>query len=116
MDPRLHNAPRMTVKLSEIVTTGTQARASGLNAVIVRRLMELYLDGIQVDPVVLFRDERGVILGVLATSYVTALALRIVINLAWQRFIDPTQHFTSIFDLFHNALLSTYLLLCWSAL
>ena len=62
------------------------------------------------------RDERGVILGVLATSYVTALALRIVINLAWQRFIDPTQHFTSIFDLFHNALLSTYLLLCWSAL
>src|SRR6185437_3586856 len=59
--------------------------------------------------------ERWVIPVVLATSYVTALGLRIIINSALQHFVDPTP-FKSLFDLFHNALLSTYLLLCWSAL
>lgn len=62
------------------------------------------------------RNERWVVLGVLATSYVTALALRTVIHLAWQGFVDPTQHFKTPFDLFRGALFSTYLLLCWSAL
>jgi two-component system, LytTR family, sensor kinase len=62
------------------------------------------------------RGERWVIPVVLATSYVTALALRIDINLALHHYVDPTQHFNSPFDLFHNTLLSTYLLLCWSAL
>src|SRR5690348_10008166 len=61
------------------------------------------------------RGERWVIPVVLATSYVTALGLRIIINSALQHFVDPTP-FKSLFDLFHNALLSTYLLLCWSAL
>ena len=61
------------------------------------------------------RGERWVIPVVLTTSYVTALALRIIINSALHHFVDPTP-FKSFFDLFHNALLSTYLLLCWSAL
>ncbi len=61
------------------------------------------------------RGERWVIPVVLATSYVTALPLRIVINLTYQHFCDPNKHFNSLFDLFENALLSTYLLLCWSA-
>jgi two-component system LytT family sensor kinase len=61
------------------------------------------------------RGERWTIPIVLATSYVTALALRIVINIACQHFIDP-KPFSSLFDLFEGALISTYLLLCWSGL
>jgi two-component system, LytTR family, sensor kinase len=62
------------------------------------------------------RGERWVFPVVLATSYLTALALRIVINVAYQHFVKPTDHFHSLFDLFCGALMSTYLLLCWSAL
>ncbi|MGH8298910.1 MAG: sensor histidine kinase, partial [Steroidobacteraceae bacterium] len=62
------------------------------------------------------RGERWVIPVVFATSYVTALALRVDINLSLQHFVDPTHHFNSLFDLFHNALFSTYLLLAWSGL
>ena len=62
------------------------------------------------------RGERWVIPVILATSYVTALALRIVINIAYQHFCDPKSHFNSPFDLFCGALISTYLLLCWSGL
>jgi two-component system LytT family sensor kinase len=62
------------------------------------------------------RGERWVIPVVLVTSYATALPLRIVINIAYQRFCDPTSHFDSMFDLFEGALISTYLLLCWSGL
>lgn len=61
------------------------------------------------------RGERWVIPVVLATSYVTALALRIAINIACQHFVDPNP-FNSLFDLFDGALISTYLLLCWSGL
>jgi two-component system, LytTR family, sensor kinase len=61
------------------------------------------------------RSERWVIPVVLATSYLTALALRIVINLGCLHFLDR-KPFTSPFDLFEGALMSTYLLLCWSAL
>jgi two-component system, LytTR family, sensor kinase len=61
------------------------------------------------------RGERWVIPVVLSTSYLTALALRIVINLDSQHFLDR-KPFTSPFDLFEGALMSTYLLLCWSAL
>ncbi len=62
------------------------------------------------------RRERWVIPVVLVTSYVTALALRIDINVAYHHYVDPQHHFSTPFDLFHNTLLSTYLLLCWSAL
>jgi two-component system, LytTR family, sensor kinase len=62
------------------------------------------------------RGERWVIPVVLVTSYVTALALRIVINIACQHFIDPKHAFNSLFDLFEGAIISTYVLLCWSVL
>jgi two-component system LytT family sensor kinase len=62
------------------------------------------------------RSERWVIPVVLATSYVTALALRIAINSACQHFLTPKDPFNSLFDLFQGALISTYLLLCWSGL
>jgi len=62
------------------------------------------------------RGERWVIPVALATSYVTALALRVDINLSLRHFVDPTQRFNSPFDLFRNALFSTYLLLAWSGL
>ena len=62
------------------------------------------------------RGERWVIPVVLGTSYVTALVLRIVINVGCQHFIDPKHSFDSLFDLFEGAIISTYVLLCWSAL
>ena len=62
------------------------------------------------------RGERWAIPVVLVTSYVTALALRIVINIAYQHFVEPKDHFNSLFDFFCGALISNYLLLCWSAL
>ena len=61
------------------------------------------------------RGERWVIPVVLVTAYVTALALRIIINTATHHFINP-KPYTSPFDLFQGALMSTYLLICWSGL
>jgi signal transduction histidine kinase len=62
------------------------------------------------------RGERWVIPVVLGTSYLTALVLRIVINIGCRHFIDPKHSFDSLFDLFEGAIISTYVLLCWSAL
>jgi two-component system, LytTR family, sensor kinase len=62
------------------------------------------------------RAPRTIVLGVLATCYITALALRTVINLAYTRFVEPDWHFKTLFELFGGALSTTYLLLCWSAL
>jgi len=56
------------------------------------------------------------ILSVIATCYVTGLALRIVINLSYKHFVDPEWHAQTLFELFGGALSSTYLLLCWSLL
>ena len=60
------------------------------------------------------RDPRTLIIGVLATSYVTGLALRIVINYSYKLFVDPDWRAQTLFELFGGALSSTYLLLCWS--
>ena len=60
------------------------------------------------------RPPRTLIVGVLATSYVTGLALRIVINTSYQYFVDPDWRAQTLFELFGGALSSTYLLLCWS--
>jgi len=59
---------------------------------------------------------RVFFLSVLVTCYVTALALRTVINLAYVRIVDPDWHFKTLFELFGGALSTTYLLLCWTAL
>jgi two-component system LytT family sensor kinase len=62
------------------------------------------------------RPPRTVIIGVLTTCYVTALALRTVINLAYTQFVEPGWHFKTLFELFGGSLSTTYLLSCWSAL
>jgi len=62
------------------------------------------------------RSPRVFFFGVLATSYVTALALRTVINLAYKQLVEPDWQFKTLFEVFAGALSTTYLLLCWSAL
>src|SRR5579862_4006829 len=56
------------------------------------------------------------ILGVLATCYLTALALRAVINLSYINFVDPNWRPQTLFELFGGTLSTTYLLVCWSVL
>jgi two-component sensor histidine kinase len=62
------------------------------------------------------RSLRAMILGVLGTCYVTALALRIVINLSYQAFVEPDWQARGLFEFFGGALSTTYLLVCWSVL
>ena len=62
------------------------------------------------------RPPRARILGVLATCYITALALRIVINLSYKAFVEPDWQAQTLFELFGGALSTTYLLVCWSVL
>jgi two-component system, LytTR family, sensor kinase len=62
------------------------------------------------------RPPRTRILGVLATCYVTALALRLVINLSYKVFVDPDWQAQTLFELFGGTLSTTYLLVCWSVL
>ena len=58
------------------------------------------------------RSPRVVVVGVLFTCYATALALKLVINLAYKQIIEPEYQFKTLFDLFGGALSSTYLMLC----
>jgi len=62
------------------------------------------------------RSPRVIILGVLITCYITALALRIVINLSYIEFVAPDWQIQTLFELFGGALSTAYLLLCWSVL
>jgi two-component system, LytTR family, sensor kinase len=62
------------------------------------------------------RPTRIRIAGVLATCYVTALALRIVINLSYKAFVQPDWQAQTLFELFGGTLSTTYLLVCWSVL
>jgi signal transduction histidine kinase len=59
---------------------------------------------------------RTIIVGVLFTCYLTALLLRLVINLAYIKFVEPDWQVKEIFELFGGALSTAYLLLCWSGL
>jgi two-component system, LytTR family, sensor kinase len=59
---------------------------------------------------------RTIIIGVLASCYVTALALRVVINVAYRDLVEPSWRFKTLFELLQGSLSTTYLLLCWSAL
>jgi two-component system, LytTR family, sensor kinase len=56
------------------------------------------------------------IIGVLATCYITALALRLVINLAYRMFVAPDWQVQTLFELFGGTLSTSYLLVCWSVL
>src|SRR5215475_11628432 len=62
------------------------------------------------------RPPRTMIVGVLATCYITALALRIVINLSYKAFVEPDWQVQRLSDLFGGTLSTTTLLLCWSVL
>jgi two-component system, LytTR family, sensor kinase len=62
------------------------------------------------------RSPRLIIVGVLATCYITALALRTVINLAYRQFVEPDWQFKTLFELFAGSTSTMYLLLCWSTL
>jgi len=62
------------------------------------------------------RPPRARILGVLATCYITALALRIVINLSYKAFVEPDWQPQTLFELFGGSLSTSYLLVCWSVL
>jgi len=53
---------------------------------------------------------------VLVTCYVTGLAIRLVINLAYREFVHPQWEFKSLVGLFEGSMSTTYLLLCWTAL
>src|SRR5579872_100792 len=56
------------------------------------------------------------IVGVLVNCYITALTLRMVINLFYRELIAPDWQMQTRFELFGGALSTAYLLLCWSAL
>jgi two-component system, LytTR family, sensor kinase len=62
------------------------------------------------------RPPRTIALWVLITCYVTGLAIRVVINLAYKELIVPDWEFKTLFELFEGSMSTTYLLLCWSAL
>jgi two-component system, LytTR family, sensor kinase len=59
---------------------------------------------------------RTVILNVIVTCYVTALALRVVINVSYKWLVEPDWQIRTIFELFGTTVSTMYLLLCWSAL
>jgi two-component system LytT family sensor kinase len=59
---------------------------------------------------------RVVVLSVLLTSYVTALALRVVINVSYKWIVEPEWQIKTMFEIFASTVSTTYLLLCWSAL
>ena len=62
------------------------------------------------------RPPRTIALWVLITCYITGLAIRVVINLAYKELIEPDWEFKTLFELFEGSMSTTYLLLCWSAL
>jgi two-component system LytT family sensor kinase len=62
------------------------------------------------------RPLRVVVISVLITCYVIALALRTVINFSYQWLVEPDWQFKTLFEIFGGAVSMTYLLLCWSAL
>ncbi|MGP8034884.1 MAG: sensor histidine kinase [Steroidobacteraceae bacterium] len=59
---------------------------------------------------------RVIIVSVLITCYITALTLRMVINLSYREFVAQDWQIQTLFELFGGALSTAYLLLCWSVL
>jgi two-component system LytT family sensor kinase len=62
------------------------------------------------------RPPRVIAAGMLVTCYITACALRTVINLAYKEIVEPDWQFKTLFELFQGSISTTYLLLLWSAL
>jgi two-component system, LytTR family, sensor kinase len=59
---------------------------------------------------------RVVVFSVLATCYITSLALRIIINYSYKLLVEPDWQFKTMFELFAGAVSMTFLLGCWSAI
>ena len=59
---------------------------------------------------------RSIVAVVLFTCYVTALLLRLVINLFYRELMAPDWEIQSRFELFGGSLSTAYLLVCWSVL
>jgi len=62
------------------------------------------------------RPVRERIVGVVASCYITALAVRGVINLSYRVFVEPEWQPRSLIEVFAGTLSTTYLLVCWSVL
>ncbi|HEV2230430.1 MAG TPA: histidine kinase [Steroidobacteraceae bacterium] len=62
------------------------------------------------------RSPRTIVLGVLLTCYITALALRVLINLSYIEFVAPDWQMQTRLEIFGGALSTAYILLCWSVL
>lgn len=62
------------------------------------------------------RPPVRIVLGVLVTCYVLALALRSAINISYRQLVEPAWQFKTLFEFAQGALSTMYLLLCWSAL
>jgi signal transduction histidine kinase len=56
------------------------------------------------------------LLGALATAYITALPFRIVCNLAELHFVSPEYGFENWYDIFMGVFYSTYMFVCWMGL
>jgi len=54
--------------------------------------------------------------GTLLACYLLSLCWRVVINLAYQQFVEPDWVFKSPYELFSGAITSTYLYLCWAGI
>jgi two-component system, LytTR family, sensor kinase len=52
----------------------------------------------------------------LLSCYLLALAWRVVINLAYQHFVEPEWQFKTLFEVFAGAVTATYLYLCWAGI
>jgi len=62
------------------------------------------------------QSPRAILLGILATSYLTALVWRLCVNFAYERFMpDMDWEITHWYQYFGGANQGTYLMLCWSA-
>src|SRR5690349_14419033 len=59
---------------------------------------------------------RVVVVNVLVTCYVIALALRIIINYSYKWLAVPDWQFRTMFEIFAGAVSMTFLLVCWSAI
>ena len=65
----------------------------------------------------LFGKPLGVVVvNVLVTCYVIALALRIIINYSYKWLAQPDWQFRTMFEIFAGAVSMTFLLVCWSAI
>jgi hypothetical protein len=62
------------------------------------------------------RSRTAIIIGAFIACYATALALRVVINLAYQTLVEPDWQFKTMFEVFGGATSSMYILLCYTGL